>query len=253
MDTGIISITAVIWAVFAGIILAVIYTALQKTAFGNFFNLLIKSNSFDDKTAKTLSQLEITSKIHTAIIFSGLKSQYGLRRVTGFVLPDGSVCNFDSKMTHIIDQNTKFFTDKEKADETLKKYTPKKSNPLYISLLIAALAIIAALATRIVPMLSEFAFNTADSFNKNYSSTHDATNDNSQENTNEDNNNTPIVPEIIYPQDTPDTTEDNSDDSQDNSNDEIKPTPSAPTIPTPSKTPSPTIHSPSIPKPPINQ
>ncbi len=160
MNYTVISTNIIIWAVFAGIILASICITFQKRAISHFINTLYSKNCVNDShQAKSLNELEIKGKFRTKIILSALKSQTGLKRVICVFKEDDTVINLIDK-PHIPSINDKFFLCGDDIDDILQKYTHKKSNPIAVIILVVILVIVAFIATYVTPWLTNYASNT---------------------------------------------------------------------------------------------
>ncbi len=159
MSDGLITLNAAVWAIFAGIVLAVIYTALQKSTLNLFITSLYKNGCFDSASAKSLTQLGITSKLRQKIVLSAAKTHTGLNRLIGAYTKRG-VKNFGELPKYSYSENDLFFIDESKSEEAELKYRLKKSNPVYTVLVIIALALAAAVSCTVIAWLSGFASNS---------------------------------------------------------------------------------------------
>ncbi len=163
MSDGLITLNAAVWAIFAGIVLAVIYTALQKSTLNLFITSLYKNGCFDSTSAKSPAQLGITSKLRQKIILSAAKTHTGLNRLIGAYTKRG-VKNFGELPKYSYTENDRFFIDESKSDEAESKYKFRKSNPVYTAIVIIALALAAAVSCTVIAWLSGFASNSFKNF-----------------------------------------------------------------------------------------
>ena len=163
MSDGLITLNAAVWAIFAGIVLAVIYTALQKSTLNLFIMSLYKNGCFDSTSAKTLAQLGISSKFRQRIVLSAAKTHTGLNRLIGAYTKRG-VKNFGKLPKYSYTENDRFFIDESKSEEAKTKYRFKKSKPVYTVLVIIALALAAAVSCTVITWLSGFASNSFKNF-----------------------------------------------------------------------------------------
>lgn len=156
MSDGLITLNTAVWAIFIGIVSAVIYTAVQKSTLNLFITSLCKNACFDTSSAKNLAQLGISSKLRQKIILSAAKTNNGLNRILGVCTKRG-VKEFGELPKCSFNDGDLFFIDMEKSEDAAAKYKFKKSNPVYTVLLIIALALAAAVACTVITWLSGFA------------------------------------------------------------------------------------------------
>lgn len=163
MSDGLITLNTAVWAIFIGIVAAVIYTAVQKSTLNLFITSLCKNGCFDSESAKTLAQLGICSKFRQKIILSAAKTNTGLNRILG-VCTKRAIKNFGELPKSNFTDSDLFFIDREQSEAAEAKYKFKKSNPLYTALLIIALALAAAVACTVITWLNGFAKSSFKNF-----------------------------------------------------------------------------------------
>jgi len=143
-----------IWACVIGVCCAIIHTNIQRSAISRFINALINLGCDSEQNAKTLSELDICG-FSARIVKSAVTNQHGLKRIigisTGKEIEKDEMAVFSTKKET---DNLYYLADSD-TEEILKKYSYKPMSAKLLTLFIAALLLLAFLAS----LFTEWMYN----------------------------------------------------------------------------------------------
>ncbi len=224
-----------VWAIFLGLVFAIIYTYYQKQTLSKFISALVNGRCFDEQNAKTFSNLGFNSALARIFIKRSVLSQYGLSRIIKKV----ELENTQNQDTLFPQKEHKFYIQEELISEAQKKYRYENTPIWKIAVLVIALLIIALISVSVIKFLGNFAKNVFTPDNKG-TNTEQTDNLNDESDKSGELTNKQDKPENDQKEDSQNSSADNSEnvpdgkqDAKDESPDDDLPTsPTIPTIPT---------------------
>ncbi len=120
LDTdALVNLQFIVWALVLGLIISFFVTYYRRSVIGAFVRAIREADANTPGTAKTIEELGQEDNISA---ISAIEKSASLRRLI-VVMNDGEVSEADPKTKRVkIDENTRFYIDKEKEDQSRSQY-----------------------------------------------------------------------------------------------------------------------------------
>lgn len=175
-------LTIAVWAIFFGIVFAVIYTRFQANLMTQFISSLELNKAYDEPSAKNLEDLGFKKSLSCRFLRSRLETNFGLSKMI-ISVPDVEIEDLQQNQITLFKQKTtyKYYILQDKVNLAHEKF--KKDNvPFWKSaLLILVLFVVACLAVGVIRFLSAYSKNVFTKPDNSPQSTMDSQNTQSQE------------------------------------------------------------------------
>jgi len=146
------TVSLIVWAIFLGIVFAMIYITNQRNAVGKFISGLSGKNINSKESAKTLDELGIKGAFLQHFILSDFKGQYGLSKLVMTVQGERKSDDpFEKKSAD------RYYLPSENAEGAVRKYVSKHTSAAKLALSILILFVVALLATTVIKLLTSYA------------------------------------------------------------------------------------------------